>query len=512
MIGATYSPGHYTLYQEKKDKNLFEEIIDQLMIDNLPGIDDSFRQRISSLDKDKKRLAILSFLDKDRNLFLKIKALINKDINRMEHINDVVTMLREYVKVGDVEKKKYGEVMTPIELVEEMLATLPNDVWSNPNLKWLDPANGTGPYPIVVICKLMTGLKDWEPDDEKRYKHIVENMIHVCELQPKNMFVYMCVTDPFDTYRLNIYTGSFLEEGFNYHMKNVWGIEKFDIVMGNPPYNNGTKSVSEALWIKFIKKAVNISNYVLMITPKTWCNLNSNSFDKQLYNIFKSYTRYVNISDDISKTHFKGVGSTFSYYLLDISKNDYIFELESNDGKFELDYDNIKFIPQIFNNTTLSILNKTIWSNDKKIDGSFKEITGFRKGGKNITDIGTYKVSNTSAQYSKNIWLYSDTIQEISRQPKVIFSDSGYNKPYFDKGEINLGHHSRAFFVKDENESKYLINFLNSDLVKFLSKLMVPTGSCVGFERFATFLPYKYNEISLTNEEAEYIKNYIKIN
>ena len=180
---------HYQLYEEIKDKNLFEEIIDQVIIDDIPGIDDSFRQKISSLDRERKRMAILSLLDKDRNLFLKIKALFDKNINRLEHIKDVILMLREYVKVGDVEKKKYGEVMTPLELIKEMLATLPEEVWANPNLKWLDPANGTGPYPIMVIYKLMVGLKDWEPDDEKRYKHIVENMIHVCELQPKNMFL-----------------------------------------------------------------------------------------------------------------------------------------------------------------------------------------------------------------------------------------------------------------------------------------------------------------------------------
>ena len=133
-------------------------------------------------------------------------------------------MLREYVKVGEVEKKKFGEVMTSLDLVKEMLSTLPEDVWTNPNLKWLDPANGTGPFPTMVIYKLMNGLKEWEPDDNKRYKHIIENMIYVCELQPKNMFLYMCVADPFDEYDINIYTGSFLDEGFDNHMKEVWGV------------------------------------------------------------------------------------------------------------------------------------------------------------------------------------------------------------------------------------------------------------------------------------------------
>jgi hypothetical protein len=45
-----------------------------------------------------------------------------------------------------------------------------------------------------------------EPDDEKRYKHIIENMIYVSELQPKNMFLYMNAIDPINEYNLNIYT------------------------------------------------------------------------------------------------------------------------------------------------------------------------------------------------------------------------------------------------------------------------------------------------------------------
>ena len=263
MIGATYSMGHYELYQETMDKNLFEEIVDQMIIDQVPGMNDSFREKISLLDRTKKRMAILSLLDKDRNLFLKIKALFDNNINRLDHIKDVIIMLREYVKVGDVEKKKFGEVMTPLDFIKKQLNVLPEEVWSNPNLKWLDPANGTGPYPIMIIYKLMVGLKDWEPDDEKRYKHIIENMIYVCEIQPKNMFLYICSLDPFDTYKLNIYTGSFLEEGFDYHMKNVWNIEKFDIVIGNPPFN-------QMIDMDFVKKSYKFSDIILFVHPSTW--------------------------------------------------------------------------------------------------------------------------------------------------------------------------------------------------------------------------------------------------
>jgi type I restriction-modification system DNA methylase subunit len=224
ITGVTYSTSDYEHYNQNGDINYFEEVVDKMILDGISGMNESFRNAIMSLDRDKKRMTILSLLDKDLNLFKRIKALTDKNIGKMDHIKDIIMMLREYVKVGEVEKKKFGEVMTPLELVKEMLATLPEDVWSNPNLKWLDPANGTGPYPIMVIYKLMNGLAEWEPDAEKRYKHIVENMIYVCELQPKNMFLYMCAVDPFDKYKLNVYTGSFLEKEFDYHMKNVWNV------------------------------------------------------------------------------------------------------------------------------------------------------------------------------------------------------------------------------------------------------------------------------------------------
>ena len=52
--------------------------------------------------------------------------------SEMDHIKDVVGMLREYVKIAKTKVKTKGEVMTPINLVEEMLDTLPYEVWNNP--------------------------------------------------------------------------------------------------------------------------------------------------------------------------------------------------------------------------------------------------------------------------------------------------------------------------------------------------------------------------------------------
>ena len=261
VLGATYSQSNYEDFKE--NKNIFEEVIDALMLDQYSD-EPELTEFIKTLPGDKKRLAILSLLDKDNNMWLKLKSMLgDTNLSKVAQIKDVVLMLREYVKIAEVEKKKFGEVMTPLDLVKEMLATLPIEVWSNPDLKWLDPANGTGPFPIMVIFKLMKGLEKWQPDEELRYKHIIENMIYVCELQPKNMFLYLCAIDPKDEYNCNVYTGSFLDDSFDKHMREIWNIDSFDIVIGNPPYN-------QMIDMLFLSKSYNISDSILFVHPSTW--------------------------------------------------------------------------------------------------------------------------------------------------------------------------------------------------------------------------------------------------
>ena len=249
-----------------------------------------------------------------------MNAYVNECSDKFEHVKDVVRIINQFVKDGEVEKKKFGEVMTPISLVKEMLDTLPKEVWSNPNLKWLDPANGAGTFPFVVIYKLMNGLKDWEPDVEKRYKHIVEKMIYVCELQSRNVFLWLCGVDPKDEYTTNTYWGSFLDEGFDKHMKEVWGVEKFDIVVGNPPYNTGTSGGNGGrdLWDKFLIKSETIISklgYLLYVHPPKWRRP-----ENELYNIFlRNNLIYLEIHSKKDGYKVFNAVTRYDWYLLQIS-------------------------------------------------------------------------------------------------------------------------------------------------------------------------------------------------
>jgi hypothetical protein len=491
ITGTTYSVSHYEEFEKTGNKDIFENIIDSMIMDGIAGMNESFRRAISSLPKDKKRLAILSILDKDRNLFAKIKESIT-DINlsKIDHVKNIILMLREYVKIAEVEKKKFGEVMTPLDLVKEMLNTLPAEVWSNPNLKWLDPANGTGPFPAVVIYKLMKGLESWEPDADKRYKHIIENMIYVCELQPKNMFLYLCTVDPKDELSCNIYTGSFLEEGFDYHMKNVWGVEKFDIVIGNPPYN-------QMIDMDFVTKSYNISDSILFVHPSTWL-LDEKGKQKKFIK-----------TKELVKDHLENItlfngNKLFRIALFVPCVITHIDKNKKNKGIYcvdkinniELEYEDVYQINKYSNkNLYFTIKNKII---DKT---KFNLLSN-----KNIIN-GEYYVN--ISQIRGNVNLNSD-IYMVQNDfytiiPKDIIVKNKNDKHMF-------------FSFKTKNEANNLINYLKSNFTRFCLSIYKNNSQLDRGElELIPWLDFSrewtdedlIKEFELTSEEVEFINKHI---
>jgi hypothetical protein len=273
--------------------NYVEEKVDTSMINRLESKYPGVKGKISKANKHSKRMAIASILG-NREIFELIKKTQEKQNTDeyLTYLDELVVLFRKYVEVADVEKKTLGEVMTPIWLVEDMLNTLPSEVWGNPNLKWLDPCAGVGTFPSIVVQRLMKGLENVIPNPEKRYGHIIENMIYVCELQDKNLFVFNCVFDLGDSNATNSYCGSFLDENFDNHMKNVWGIEKFDVIIGNPPYQKreeGNKK-TQPIWQYFVDKSLDILNdggHLNFVHPSGWRNVEG--MFKPIQNKMKQY-------------------------------------------------------------------------------------------------------------------------------------------------------------------------------------------------------------------------------
>ena len=197
------------------------------------------------------------------------------------------------------EKEDYGEAFTPMKYVFELLdkldrhytKTVGRSIFSEPNLKWFDPAAGMGNFPVAVYLKLMDGLTQHIPNDEERKKHIIENMLFMSEINKKNVFVCHQIFNINNKYKLNIYQGDTL----TLDILNVWGIQNngFDIILTNIPFNNGgirshtgkkQGDKNETVWPKFINKSfewLKPDGFLVFINPLSWLK-NSHSLHNKM--------------------------------------------------------------------------------------------------------------------------------------------------------------------------------------------------------------------------------------
>jgi hypothetical protein len=125
--------------------------------------------------------------------------------------NEERNLQQEIEGYNTYEKRKDNdEVFTPPFLIEEMLDKLPKTVWKDPTKTWLDPCAGLGNFSVLILKRLMKGLNTWQPDEELRKKHILENMLYHVEMNPESVEKLQRVLNPEGKYNLNIKCSDFL--------------------------------------------------------------------------------------------------------------------------------------------------------------------------------------------------------------------------------------------------------------------------------------------------------------
>jgi hypothetical protein len=212
------------------------------------------------------------------NIAIQFKMSLQSLIDKPQ---ELLELIDSCLKPKQSEKKQFGEVFTPMSLIYEMINNLDicyvkingKSIFTEPKLKWLDTASGMGNFPVAVYLKLMEGLKSQIPNDEDRQKHILENMLYMSELNKKNVFICHQIFNINSQYNLNLYEGDTLE----LDTTQEWGIDKFDVILGNPPYQQkvGPKK-TETLWDKFIVKSFTLlktSGYLVYVHPSGWRNI-----------------------------------------------------------------------------------------------------------------------------------------------------------------------------------------------------------------------------------------------
>jgi site-specific DNA-methyltransferase (adenine-specific) len=207
-----------------------------------------------------------------------------------------------------------------MKLVNDMMDKLPDEVWTNEKLKWFDPAAGMGNFPIAAYLRLMESLKDKISNDVKRKKHILENMLYMSELNKKNCYVIQQIFNMEKKYKLNLHCGDTLKMD----IKKVFGIDKFDIIIGNPPYNKELTRVGALpLYNEFIEKFIDKCKYLEFIVPSRWFS-GGKGLDKfRKFMLERKDIKFIKHFDDASKIFGKMVDikGGVNYFLKDSKYN-----------------------------------------------------------------------------------------------------------------------------------------------------------------------------------------------
>jgi len=313
-------------------------------------------------------------------------------------------------------------------------------------------------------------------------------------------------------------------EPIKYLEKLCMGL-KFDIIVGNPPYQNGGDAGNFVLWPKFLFEsfgALRDQGHMAFVVPQTW-TMNGTEEYKRAKDVSLIRPRVFTHGHlqwvDLTVGKYFKVASTFSAFVFQKGQAGST-EIVTDDGVYTEDYTAMPWIPVMGSSVAVSILKKTIWSDTPKfqlINGG-REFSGFRVGHPNI-GTGDFKIVNTSAQYTRGQFLQSTIEHPIQRLKKVIFSDSGYASPFFDDGQLGLGHHARAIQVRSKKDAERVINILNSKLVRFLGKTKPTTGSASAISLIQDMLPNVdcgtsdvelYEHFKLTQDEIDLIERTVK--
>lgn len=388
--------------------------------------------------------------------------------------DEITDYILNNLAIKTQEKDKYGEVFTPPDLIKEMLDKLPSSVWKNKDYKWLDPANGIGNFPMIVYFKLMKEL-DCIPLSE-RSDYIIKNMLYMVELNPKNVEISRKIFGK----DANILCMSFLSDDYKYVNPKLFGVEKFDVIMGNPPWNDmkvGVQSGSRAknsLWDKFIKVSFTIltdNGYLTFINPSQWRGLGPEYHE--IWNLLSErQIMYLHIFSKKQGKNLFNVGSRFDLYLLKNSNNtkntEIIDELGNNHN---MDLTKMSFLP----NYAYNEINEILTSVDRGIDVimSYSAYFAYKKNNKmSQTKKGKYihPVVHSITKEGITYWYSNDNTKGHFGVPKVIlnFNQRQYShKEQNDyKGEYGMSQISFGIPIKSKKEGDEILKAIDSDAFK----------------------------------------------
>ncbi len=375
-----------------------------------------------------------------------------------------------------MKKKQFGEVFTPINFInDKMLKDIEDyymtkynkNIWEDETLTYYDPASGMGNYPIAIYYKLIEGLKNKIPNKNERKKHIIENQLYMGELNNKNCFVIKQIFNINNEFKLNLYEGDTLK----LDIFNEFKIKKFDIIIGNPPYNEELTSVgAKPLYNKFIEYYIDKCNILSFIVPSRWFSGGKglDKFREMMIN--RIDILFIKHYDDASKIFGNSVDikGGVNYFLID---KDYNGLCDYNGSKVKFNNFDV-----ILDSKYYGIVNK-FTDKESIIDIYLGRYFGIESNDKNLTDNNTLIKCYVSQQKGFIKYIDKKFVKKEYNFYKIITTraafgaNSGFGNTFIGSStEIHTGSYI-SFKVSNENEAKSLLSYMKCKLPNLLLSL-----------------------------------------
>ena len=361
----------------------------------------------------------------------------------------ILDYINEHLSPTGELKDTYGEVFTPMKLVNEMLDSLEKtepSIFEDKNKKWLDPANGMGNFPVGVFYRLMKNLKGVSRNPKERAEYIVKNMLYMVEFQKENsakarkIFKKLAPGVDANILTANTLTEFLVKKDKGGYIKSFGEDEPdtFDVIMGNPPFNppkGETGSSGNNIWPNFVMKSYSLlkdDGYLLFVHPPGW---------KKPLAIRKKTAKVSKIEDDED-------------------------EDEGDDGG-----DVSEIVP------VESIFNKDTYSNgkyDSKIAGGI--IWRYLK------EYGTFKYIYTNDQKTTSVGVGEEYFNHFPSVDYYVYNKNTSKTPIASKNIFN-GNIYVSNSIRLKYDLNYLPNLITRETLDILTKITSKKGKKPSFRR-----------------------------
>jgi site-specific DNA-methyltransferase (adenine-specific) len=318
---------------------------------------------------------------------------------------------------------------------------------------------------------------------------------------------------------------------YKHHLRNLgfdvvdWetmGDMKFDIIIGNPPYQNSNKS-SDKLWPHFASKSfdmINPDGYVALVTPNGWFTKpDGQKFKKMTTTFAQMQPKVINLD---GSQYFPEVGESIGWWVVKNCKNTHPARIVKDGVSYDLAWtgaklaltDDDKMVEQIVakvhgHSTTFDFYT------DFKTDVNTKDLLAQGLIVKQAT-----KVKSTPVFWSASQQMYCKPDQ-IRSGWKVIINRSGY---YYSKTDPNKyitynnthGVGQLAFGIKYKTKKECIntVSYLTSSLYVWYVNSTKTNGWNDSVRRLPMLDSTRswtdqmvYSEFGLTDAEIAYVEN-----